>query len=126
MVCAIALLPTLAHFILFDNATDFMYYGTAALSSLIVISVLEFIKQTPLTRDIQAIGLGYVATHFLGWGIYHAEWQPTAYNLIALVLFVIEFARLMILTKTDMDYELGGGGISIHSDANGRSHGGVG
>lgn len=101
LVCICVLLPAMAHYLLFNDKTGFEYYGTAAVASLIVISCLEPLKRSPLALDIQVINLLYLVAHLFGFVMYHSYMEPYAYNAIVLVLFLIEFARLIITTKKD-------------------------
>lgn len=101
LVCLSILIPSATHYVIFNDSVDFAYYGTAAVSSLIVITILNYLPRSPLSTDIQVVNLMFIFANFIGWGMYHAYIEPFWYNALILIIFVIEFARLMIHTKKD-------------------------
>lgn len=126
LVCLSVLLPAIFHYALFNDSIDFEYYGTAAVASLIVIAVLEFLPRSPLVADIQLINLGYIFAHFAGFVLYHSYMEPLLYNALVLGIFVIEFTRLMITTTKDKKHGACGRFDSIHSNDHGSKLGGAG
>lgn len=115
-ICLAILMLTAVHFMLFDESVSFMYYGTAALSCLITITILELMPKSPLVVDIQLISFGGILANFFGYGMYEAYQGPGAYNFIMLCLFITELVRLMIRTKNDREYGHIARVFAIHSD----------
>ena len=124
LICGIVFVPAIIHYYLFNDALDFEYYGTAGVASFIVISALEFVKRTPLALDIQVLNGLMVGANFFGYLTYHAELEPIAYNFIINVLFVVEFLRLVIVTKKDREYGLLNRNDTVRHDASGHGMGG--
>lgn len=116
LICLAILILTAVHFMIFDESVSFMYYGTAALSCLITITILELMPKSPLVVDIQLISFGGILANFFGYGMYEAYQGPFAYNAIMLCLFIIELVRLMVRTKNDREYGCIAGDFTIHSD----------
>lgn len=126
LVCLAVLFPAIFHYVLFNDSTDFNYYGTAAVASLIVITLLECGPRSPLIVDIQLINFIYIIAHFIGYLMYNAYMEPLMYNALVLGIFVIEFTRLMITTKKDKKHGACGRFDSIRSDDHGGKLGGAG
>lgn len=122
-ICLMVLLPSVAHYLLFNESQAFEYYGTAACASLIVIALIEFLPRSPLAVDIQLINVLYVVGHLVGYLMYYDYIAPTAYNLIVLVLFIFEFTRLVVITKKDKKHGATHRSSTIHfNDGNRGLH----
>ena len=104
LICAVVLIPASLHYLVFNDASGFEYYGTAAVSSLLIITVLNYIPSTPLSVDIQSINFIYIIMHFIGFAMYSLYLDPFWYNALVLVVFLIEFARLILITKKDVKH----------------------
>lgn len=102
LICILILLPSIAHYSFFNDSVNFEYYGTAAVVSVFIITALNYLPTTPLSADLQAINFMYIIAHFIGWVMYNAYLEPFWYNTLVLTIFVIEFLRLIVITKKDI------------------------
>lgn len=114
-VCLPVLLMAFISFYLGPYLGDWAYYLVSASLSGIVIALLQLVKQTQLALHIQIINALAIFAHGLGFALYHFEQPPTIYNDIILGLGVIEFTRLILITKMDYrEYGFAGGFNTVY------------
>ena len=86
------------------------YYVVSGTLSAIVIALLLIPRQTQLNLHIQVINLFAIFAHGIGATLAYNELSLSIYSDIILVLGVIEFTRLISVTKMDKkEYGLAGG-----------------
>lgn len=120
LISFIAIFVTIGHFIFFNDATSFSYYGTVAIACLMTILSISLFANSPLGTDIQLISLAGIFINMLGYYQYQAGLSPELYNELMTVLITVEFIRLMLRTNRDRIhdvFEAGSrvGDVSIHA-----------
>jgi len=125
LVCFIAIVPTVGHYLLFNDLDAFQYYGTAALASSITIGLLEFAPRSPLAFHIQVIHYILIVVNFIGWCMWVSYAEPFIYNVLIMALVIAEWLRLLIRTKADGEYGANNFMRSIHINDAVDGHGGV-
>jgi len=125
LVCIPVVLMAFISFYSDPYLEGWTYYLINASFCAIVVALLQIVKQTSLSLHIQIINAVAIFAHGLGFIIYLTGQPPTIYNDIILVLGVIEFTRLMLITKMDYrEYGLIGGFNSIYRFVHFRKLGG--
>jgi len=86
------------------------YYVVSGTFSAMVIALLLIPRQTQLNIHIQIINLLAIFAHGIGAALAYNELSLSIYSDIILVLGVIEFTRLLAVTRMDKkEYGLAGG-----------------
>ena len=103
-VCLAVLMPTAAHFILAGDLGGYQYYGSVGAMCCISFALLEFLPDSPLVTSIQSIQVAGILANGFGVVMYYAWQEPMVYNVIMMVLIIIEWTRLMLRTKADGEH----------------------
>lgn len=106
LLCFIAIFVTVAHFITFNDAVSYNYYGTAAIASLVMILGASIFSNSPLSTDVQLINLAAIGVNMIGYYQYWAGIDPYFYNNAMVFLITVEFIRLMLRTNRDRIHDV--------------------
>lgn len=124
-VGVIALVPAVAHYSFLNDVNAHAYYLSAAVTSFIVIVILELLPRSPLVLDFMKINVAYIFIHASGYVMWYSYMEPTIYNYACYALFIVEFVRLLTVTKLDAKHGICRNSCAIRSNDNNRHMGTV-
>lgn len=119
----VILVPAILHFSMLNDVGGEAYYLSAGLVSLFVIALLDNLESSPLVFDLMKINMAYIVVHALGYIMWYAYWEPFVYNALCYCLFVVEFYRLLKVTKLDARYGCKRNAGPVRTDGNHRNMG---
>ena len=101
LLCFIVIFMAIGHYVLFSFDAGYVYFGTAAIASLVAILASSTFSSSPLSIDIQILNLVAIGAHMFGYYLYWSYSEPYLYDNIMVFLITVEFIRLMLRTNRD-------------------------
>lgn len=103
MVCLVLLICSASHYVAFDDSYGLEYYGSAAIAHLVINWFLDRFDNSFFSSDILIINYVGLLAQCLGFVCYVADVSQTPYNVLMIILAVVELARLIIRTGRDKE-----------------------